>query len=103
MVSCLSLILPWSVMSQPMPSDTRLVPLDRVATEARLRSGAASLLVPRWKRALDICCIVLAAPVLLPLALLIAIGIKLLSRGPILFKQPRIGFLGKLFVCLKFR
>src|SRR5438445_53316 len=59
--------------------------------------------VPRWKRILDITCILLSLPLLVPLTLLIAIGIKLLSRGPVIFKQERVGYLGKRFNCLKFR
>src|SRR5260370_16181460 len=59
--------------------------------------------IPRWKRTLDIACVLLAAPFVIPLALLIALGIKLVSRGPILFKQQRIGYLGRRFPCLKFR
>ena len=38
-----------------------------------------------------------------PLMFAIAIGIKLSSRGPIFFKQKRIGFMGKTFNMLKFR
>ena len=59
--------------------------------------------IPLWKRVLDLVCIVLVLPIAGPLFLLIAIGIKLVSRGPILFCQPRIGYSGKLFTCLKFR
>lgn len=40
---------------------------------------------------------------LIPLAALIALGIKLDSSGPIFFKQVRIGFRGKPFLMLKFR
>ncbi len=43
---------------------------------------------------------VLAHSILFPL---IAIGIKLSSKGPILFKQMRTGKLGEEFVCYKFR
>jgi exopolysaccharide production protein ExoY len=62
-----------------------------------------SILVPFWKRALDLACILVALPVLLPLALLIALLIKIVSAGPVLFKQERTGYLGRSFVCLKFR
>ena len=34
---------------------------------------------------------------------LIALAIKSLSRGPIFFKQERVGFMGRRFMCLKFR
>lgn len=33
----------------------------------------------------------------------IALGIKLSSRGPVLFKQPRTGYKGEIFYCYKFR
>ena len=42
-------------------------------------------------------------PPLSPLLLLTAIAIKLTSRGPILFKQTRVGLHGRMFNMLKFR
>jgi lipopolysaccharide/colanic/teichoic acid biosynthesis glycosyltransferase len=59
--------------------------------------------VPRWKRCLDIFLILLASPLLLALGALLALAIKTLSPGPILFRQWRIGLAGKPFLCLKFR
>src|SRR5712692_2494260 len=59
--------------------------------------------VPIWKRGLDIACILLALPALGLLFSLIALWIKLVSRGPILFRQERVGLGGRTFVCLKFR
>src|ERR1041385_5152774 len=59
--------------------------------------------VPRWKRVLDITCIIVAGPLLFPIGLLIAVAIKIISPGPVFFKQERIGFLGRRFLCLKFR
>ena len=59
--------------------------------------------VPGWKRALDLVCVVLALPLVLTVGLFIALAIKLVSRGPVLFKQERVGFRGRSFVCLKFR
>jgi len=59
--------------------------------------------LPRWKRMLDVGLILLALPVLIPIALLIAVIIRLVSHGPILFQQERVGYLGGKFMCLKFR
>lgn len=59
--------------------------------------------VPRWKRALDITIILLTLPLLLPLGLLVALIIKCVSPGPVLFKQERIGYRGNRFMCFKFR
>ena len=59
--------------------------------------------VPLWKRALDIACVLIVIPLLLPLILITAVIIKVGSKGPLLFRQERIGLLGKRFVLLKFR
>jgi lipopolysaccharide/colanic/teichoic acid biosynthesis glycosyltransferase len=59
--------------------------------------------LPRWKRALDLTAIMMALPVLLPLSLLIGLVIRMVSAGPILFKQERMGYRGGRFMCLKFR
>ncbi|MEI6654905.1 MAG: sugar transferase [Verrucomicrobiota bacterium] len=56
-----------------------------------------------WKRGLDLGCIVLSLPLILPLMVLIALWIKLCSRGPALVRQRRIGRNGKPFVLYKFR
>ncbi len=59
--------------------------------------------LPTWKRILDVTCIVLALPVLIPVGLIIAAFIKLVSPGPAFFRQQRVGTMGKSFMCLKFR
>ena len=59
--------------------------------------------LPRWKRTLDVGLILLALPALIPLALMIAAIIRIVSKGPILFQQERVGYLGGNFMCLKFR
>lgn len=58
---------------------------------------------PRWKRGLDLACIVVAAPVIVPLGLVIALMVKLVSRGPVFFLQERVGYRGRRFRCWKFR
>jgi lipopolysaccharide/colanic/teichoic acid biosynthesis glycosyltransferase len=72
-------------------------------TSPRGQSYVDIVYVPRWKRALDIGCILLAFPLLLLPALFIALLIKIVSAGPVLFKQERIGYRGRSFMCLKFR
>jgi lipopolysaccharide/colanic/teichoic acid biosynthesis glycosyltransferase len=59
--------------------------------------------VPSWKRALDITCVLVGSILWVPAGLLIAGFIKIVSPGPVLFKQERIGQMGKRFLCLKFR
>ena len=59
--------------------------------------------LPNWKRALDVVAILMALPLLLPLAVVIGLLIRLVSTGPILFKQERVGYRGSRFMCLKFR
>lgn len=52
---------------------------------------------------MDVLLIILALPLLIPLALVIALLIRCGSRGPVLFKQERIGHHGRCFLCFKFR
>jgi exopolysaccharide production protein ExoY len=57
----------------------------------------------RWKRTLDVLLVLLATPLLIPLMLLIALFIRSVSEGPVLFRQQRIGYRGRRFMCFKFR
>src|SRR2546430_10606945 len=60
--------------------------------------------VPRMlKRTMDVLGSILALLLLSPVFLLIALAIKLTSRGPVLFRQVRVGQYGALFTLLKFR
>ena len=62
-----------------------------------------SVRIPFWKRFLDVTLIVLALPVLIPFMFLIALVVRIGSAGPVLFKQERLGFRGRRFICFKFR
>jgi len=55
------------------------------------------------KRAIDIIGSVLLIILSLPLLAVIAIAVKLTSKGPVLFRQQRVGQYGRYFTFLKFR
>ena len=57
----------------------------------------------KFKRGLDIIMALIALITLFPLFLAVAIGIKLSSKGPVIFKQVRIGKGGRPFNFYKFR
>jgi lipopolysaccharide/colanic/teichoic acid biosynthesis glycosyltransferase len=67
------------------------------------QSLAVSARFPLWKRILDIICVLLALPVLIPVGIVIAVFIKIVSPGPAFYRQPRIGYFGRRILCLKFR
>ena len=52
---------------------------------------------------MDVVISFLAILILLPIYILTAIGVKLTSKGPVFFKQQRIGKNGKPFQMIKFR
>ena len=59
--------------------------------------------VPVWKRSLDIFGSLCGIVVLLPFLVLLATYIKIVSRGPVLYRSRRIGLKGESFTFLKFR
>ncbi|MBI3135104.1 MAG: sugar transferase [Bacteroidetes bacterium] len=63
--------------------------------------------MPEWqistKRILDIVCSLFALLVLLPLYLVLALMVRFSSKGPIFFRQERIGLHQKPFQIIKFR
>ena len=65
--------------------------------------AVAPCTVPPWKRVLDVAITLGALPLLVLVSAVIAAAIKCVSRGPVLFRQERIGLKGKPFICLKFR
>ena len=55
------------------------------------------------KRLFDILCAFVGLVLALPVFLMIAIAIKLDSKGSVIFTQPRLGRLGTIFMIIKFR
>lgn len=64
-------------------------------------------LMPKWqriiKRIIDVVVSVIVLLILWPLYAFIALRVKLSSKGPILYKQTRVGLNGKPFTIYKFR
>lgn len=59
--------------------------------------------IPLWKRAIDVACCLAVLPFLAACTLLMALVMKLLSPGPVFFRQERVGYLGRRFKIYKFR
>jgi lipopolysaccharide/colanic/teichoic acid biosynthesis glycosyltransferase len=55
------------------------------------------------KRVFDIACVLCALPVVLPIFVAVGLAVRLTSRGPIVFRQRRMGRNGGCFTILKFR
>jgi lipopolysaccharide/colanic/teichoic acid biosynthesis glycosyltransferase len=68
----------------------------------RIESVLSPPVLP-WKRMLDLLGALAGLILLSPLFLLLAIFIKVVSPGPVFFKQKRVGYLGKTFSMWKFR
>jgi Undecaprenyl-phosphate galactose phosphotransferase WbaP len=69
----------------------------------RPKSATRPQAINRFKRALDL---LIALPVLVfvsPLMLVLAIAIRMQDGGPALYRQARLGFGGRSFICFKFR
>jgi len=56
-----------------------------------------------FKRLIDIIGAVIGIIIFMPIMLISAIAIKLTSKGPVIFKQKRVGMNGRVFVMYKFR
>jgi len=59
--------------------------------------------IPFWKRAIDVSCCVVALPILIVATFGLGIHLAFTSRGPLFFKQERVGRGGSRFKLYKFR
>ena len=77
--------------------------MNEPCNQNQLGREGSDIQIPRWKRVLDIFLILLVLPLVFPVAVFIGVLIMLVSPGPILFRQERVGLRGRRFMCLKFR
>jgi lipopolysaccharide/colanic/teichoic acid biosynthesis glycosyltransferase len=79
----------------------------RVELEHLSENSFGSLLPARGyfylKSVVDFLCALALLPIALPLMAVIALAIRVESRGPVLFRQKRIGHAGKRIIVYKFR
>ena len=87
-----------------VPRGASAEPTSAAIGQAPVNGAAVEGVQPlRWKRCLDLLLILLSLPLLLPVMLLTALAIKLVSPGPAFFVQRRIGYGRRTFPCFKFR
>jgi exopolysaccharide biosynthesis polyprenyl glycosylphosphotransferase len=86
----------WEQGSMTRPSNPVLYPDLSKKADAKRAAGAL-------KRAIDVVGSTLALTLFAPVFLLISVAIKATSKGPVLFRQERIGRYGQPFIFLKFR
>ncbi len=86
----------WDHEKPGRPSDETLYPED----SSTINSSRRYVIT---KRVMDIVGSIIAILSCLPLFVIIALVIKLTSKGPVLFRQQRVGQYGKCFSFLKFR
>lgn len=72
-------------------------------TEGCSTAAKQQVFVPAWKGILDTVWVIASLPLAIPLILLVALWIRLVSRGPALFRQDRVGLGGRRFTLYKFR
>jgi lipopolysaccharide/colanic/teichoic acid biosynthesis glycosyltransferase len=91
----------WFLDERARNGELANTPADEGATEAMEPFFFKPL--PWWKRAIDIFGSGLFLLVHAPIFLLLAVLVRLTSRGPILFRQQRMGLGGRPFTMYKFR
>lgn len=81
---------------------TEKEPKSAIRSGVRLE-GAAPSGLPLWKRLLDVSLIVLTLICWLPIMVLLMVWVRLVSPGPVFYRQQRIGYRGRRFMIFKFR
>ena len=102
---CLRLRVRWKAVPNLYDLILDRVHLDRVGGLPLIGLRGSRIVGINWamKRAFDLAFAATAMVLLSPLFLAIALGVKLSSRGPVFYRQTRVGLRGRPFTFLKFR
>jgi exopolysaccharide production protein ExoY len=73
------------------------------SNEAEFDESLAAPACPLWKRLTDLTVCFFALPVLALLTLVMQIVLRIVSPGPVFFRQERVGYQGRRFYLYKFR
>ena len=68
-----------------------------------LQTHTLPLSQARLKRCLELLVLLVAAPVVVPLSVAVALYVRVVAGSPVLFRQERVGRAGEVFTMLKFR
>jgi exopolysaccharide biosynthesis polyprenyl glycosylphosphotransferase len=103
--TCMRMKLLWKIVPDLYDMRLERLSIDHIGCLPLVGLRGSGVVGYNWalKRAFDLGLAWLAILVSMPLWLLLAAAVKLTSRGPVLFRQRRIGLKGKEFTFLKFR
>jgi lipopolysaccharide/colanic/teichoic acid biosynthesis glycosyltransferase len=90
-------------MFQPVSDHTNTMRHPENQPSSKASPNANNNHLPEWKRVIDIGCCVVFLPLLGILTLIMTVLTRLLSPGPVLFRQERVGLNGRRFMIYKFR
>ncbi|WP_245578829.1 sugar transferase [Cucumibacter marinus] len=92
-------ILPWTRYQEVQTGRLDVASFD----VSHIAYSPSQLLYARIKRWLDVLAVIVTLPLTLPIGGLVALYIRILDGGPVLFVQDRRGYRGKPFRMFKFR
>ncbi len=94
-----------STLSQAFEEQYQIVPLELVTDRWLLNASSIPqmIYIRKLKRAFDLVVATLLLALLAPLCAVVALLIKLTSKGPVIYQQTRCGKFGRPFQVLKFR
>jgi lipopolysaccharide/colanic/teichoic acid biosynthesis glycosyltransferase len=90
-------------VAQDVPASNSCAPVPPIHPADVLPSLSQDEAIPTWKRLLDLSLIFLTTPVWLSTMSFVSLWILMVSPGPLLYRQERIGYRGRRFMILKFR